>query len=253
MATKIAHTNRALVSGVTITASSEATGHPASYMAHPGRWKNWRSSTSTSAKNLDFDLGASLVNAVFGVVDAVLVSGGELQVQSKVLVGDPYVTVGTFAFPAFNPTGVSMVWTAATGRYVRFLFTNPGAVSAFAQLGVAFIAASVVVLAKTAPGPTFQRVDPSVQRRAIGGARTSVLRPKYSTYEGRQRLLTAAERDTYAAMWETIGSTQPAILALDENAPQLVGYGILDSFAPEHRVEMANEWDIPFAFVEDVA
>lgn len=253
MATKIAHTNRALVSGVTITASSEATGHPASHMAHPGRWKDWRSSTGTGAPTLDFDLGSSLSLAAFGVVDAVIISGGALQVQTKVLLADPYVTAGTFTFPAFNPTGVAMVWTAATGRYVRFLFTNPGSVSAFAQLGVAFIATSVVTLAKTAPGPTFERFDPSVQRRALGGARSSVLRPKFTTYDGRQRLLTSTERDTYAAMWETVGTTQAVIFALDEDSPQLVSYGVLQSMAPEHRDGTANKWDIPFQFIEDVA
>lgn len=253
MATKIAHTNLALIPAAIWTASSAATGHPASHMAHPGRWKDWRSATGTGAPTLDVDLGSSLAMSAFGAVDATILAGGLLTVQTKVLVGDPYTTLGSFIFPVFNPTGVVMLWSSVTGRYVRFLFTNPSAVNAYAQLGVAFIASAVVTLAKTAPGPTFQRYDPSIHRRAIGGARSSVRRPKFTTYDGRQRLLTSTERDTYAAMWETVGATEPLIFALDENAPQLVSYGVLEGMAPEHREGTPNKWDIPFQFTEDVA
>lgn len=253
MAGMVAYANAALVSNVVITASSSATGHDMTNLSHPGRWKDWRSSTSTAAPTVEFNLATAVAMLAFGVVDATIISGGALIVETKVLVGDPYVAVGTFTFPSFNPTGVSMLWTARTAQYVRYRFTNPTAVSAFAQMGVAFLATGTVTLSKIAPGPSYTRVDPSVQRRAIGGARTSVVLPKYHTYDGELRLLTAPERDTYAQMFDDVGTTDAVIFSIDTDTPQHVAYGVLEGFEATHREGTANRWGIPFTFTEDVA
>jgi hypothetical protein len=250
----IAWNNLALTSGVTFTATSEATGHPASHLASAARWKDWRSGTTTSAVTMEIDLGSIQTVYAVAIVDAVIFAGGSVRLETKQTSGGSYVVQGTFSLPSFNPTGVSVLWHQHPARYVRLNFLNPNTVSAFVQLGVVYIAGGLFTArAPVAPGAGFSRVDQSIQRRAIGGARSAVIRPKLHAYQGLFHLASTTDRDAFASLFDGMGTSHAVILALDPATPQLVAYGTLAGFTAMHRAQSVDLWDIPVQFTEDVA
>lgn len=251
----IAWNNLVTASGVTFTESSEATGHPAEHLASPARWKDWRSATDTVEQTMEVDLGSIQTVYAVAVVDATLFAGGALTLGTKTTSGGSFVTEGTFVFPSFHPTGISVLWLEGKPvRYLLLTFTNPDTVSAYCQLGVLFVAGNLHRAARPVlPGAVFDVIDPSVQRRAIGGARSSVLRTKFHAYQGVFHLNTPTERDSLATMFDTVGATESCVLAVDPDTPQMIAYGVLDRLSVQHRVGSIDHFDIPYAFVEDVA
>lgn len=237
----------------TLTASAAATGHAATNLNSASRFRDWRSSTSTSEATMQFDLGSTQRIYGFGAIDATVFAGGAISVEHKLLVGDPWTVLAQIPIESFNPTGTSVLWRSVAARYVLYRFTNPAAVSAYAQLGVAFLAGTQWRPTRSvAPGASVQRIDPSVTRRAIGGQRSSVIRSKYHVMDFTFHLRTVAERDIFARLYHSVGMTQPAIWALDPEDWRVV-YGVLNApMLAAHRVGTVDLTDLSCQVVEDV-
>lgn len=248
---RLLYSNLALTA--TLTASSAATGHAASNLNSSSRFRDWRSATDTVEQTMQFDLGSTKTLFGFGAIDATLFSGGQISVEHKLNSGDPWTVLGPIPIASFNPTGTSVLWRTISARYVLYRFTNPSAVSAYAQLGVGFIAgAQWVPTRSVAPGATVTRIDPSVPRRAIGGQRTSVVRSKYHVMGFTFHLRTPAERNTFAEIYNSVGTTEPNIWALDPDDWRVV-YGVLSTpLEVAHRVGTVDLVDLPCQVVEDL-
>ena len=255
MGARLAWNNLLIASGVAITSSSEATGYVDDNLADPARWRKWRSATSTSDQWVKFDLGANASMQVFAAVNATVHTGGTVRVQANASDswGSPTID-DVFTVPSLDLTRVLTDWrTAASSlRWIRFYFTNTGAVSEYVELGAVFAGPYLEPARSISPSLAVRRVDLSTQRYAIGGQRSSVIKPKYHEVSGTFVLQTATARNELRSAYETIGATQPAIFAVDPNDPSLIFYGTLQStLSAEHRA--ADLWDMPVDFVEDVA
>lgn len=255
MGARLAWNNRLIADGVAITSSSEATGYVDDNLADSARWRKWRSTTTTGDQWVKFDLGANATMQVFAAMNAKLHTGGTLRVQANA--SDSWVTPtidDVFTVPSPDWTQMLIDWRSATSslRWVRFYFTNTGAISGYVELGAVFAGPYLEPTRSVSPSLSVRRIDPSTQRYAIGGQRSAVIRPKFHTVSGTFVLQTATARNVLRQAYETTGATQPAIFAVDPADPSLTFYGTLQStLSAEHRA--ADLWDMPVEFVEDVA
>ena len=255
MGARLAWSNLLTVPGVVISSSSEATGYVDDNLANPMRWKKWRSATSTGDQWWKADLGANKNFQVLAAMNAVLHTGGTLKAQANATDswGAPTVS-DTFTVPTTDFTRVLADWlsTVQNLRWIRFYFTNTGAVNAFVELGAVFAGTYLEPTRSLSQVLSFRRIDPSVQQFAMGGQRSSVIRPKYHAVSGTFVLQKPAARMLLRTAYETIGASLPAILAVDPANPSMVFYGALGpTLVAQHRG--SDLWDVPIEFTEDVA
>jgi hypothetical protein len=255
MGARIAWNNPLTVTGVVITSSSEATGYVDDNLANAARWKPWKSALATTDQWIKFDLGSSQSLQLFAAMDAVLHPGGTLRAQANATDVWTSPTINDlFTVPSTDYTHVLADWRSSVSslRWVRFLFTNTGAVNSQVSLGAAFAGTYLEPARSVSSDLSFARVDPSVHRYAMGGQRSSLRRPKYHTVSGRFVLQTPSARNSLRQVYESIGSTTPAVITLDANDPSLTFYGTLQGTQQAQHVGR-DLWAVPIDFVEDVA
>lgn len=253
---RLAYANLLTASGVVISSSSETTGYVDDNLASPARWKKWRSASGTGDQWWKADLGANKNFQVLACMNAVLHAGGTLKAQANATDVWTSPTVNdTLTVPSPDFTQVIADWLSSVQnlRWIRFYFTNVGAVNAFVELGAVFAGTFLEPPVSIAPGQKIVRVDASVNRYAIGGQRSTVVRPKHHELSGLFRLQTAAARDNLRSAFEAIGSGVPCIFAADPGSPAMTWYGTLEDLTAGHVPTSADLWDVPFQFVEDVA
>jgi hypothetical protein len=256
MPARLAYTNLLTASGVVISSSSEATGYVDDNLASPARWKKWRSATGTGDQWWKADLGANKNFQVLAAMNAVLHSGGTLKAQANATDAWGAPTVNdTLSVPSPDYTQVIADWLSSVQnlRWIRFYFTNVGAVNSFVELGAVF-AGTYLEPSRTISddGLSVRRIDPSVQRVALGGQRSSVVRPKYHEVSVVFRSQTGAARNTLRSLFETTGASNSAILTVDSTDPSLTFYGTVQPALRADNVGLDN-WDMPIDFTEDVA
>lgn len=259
MATKarLAYSNLLTVSGVTITSSADATGYPSSNLSHPARWKKWRSSTTTGDQWIKFDLGSNQSFQVLALTDVTLhTSGGTLKMQANATDswGSPTVN-DTVSLASPDLTRIVSDWLSASQslRWIRFYFTNVGGSSSYVEVGAAFAGPYFESARNILTGSVVvNRHDPSVQRYAVGGQRSTVVRSKFHQIQGTFAFQSASDRDSWRAAFETNGIGTPAVFGLTPGTASLTYYGVFEpDLKAQHR--MADRWDVPFIFTEDVA
>lgn len=265
MAARLAYSNCLLASSVAITSSADATGYPAANLANPARWKKWRSSTTTGDQWVLFDLGSAVSFQLLAVTDVLLhTGGGTLKAQANATNVWTAPTVNdtlTLASPDFTHLVADWLASVQTLRFIRFFFQNVGASNSFVEIGAAFAGTYVQPSQAIAPGLSLARVDLSVPRYAIGGERSTVVRPKYHVITASFPLTSVAERDALRAAFDANGIGVPCVFAVDSTDPSLQFYGTLgaegggasSAFTPAHHKPSANLWDVPILFTEDVA
>jgi hypothetical protein len=256
MGARLAWSNLLTASGVTITSSSEATGYVDDALASSARYKVWRSGTSTGDQWVKFDLGSNQSMQVLAAVDATLHSGGTLRAQAHATDVWTSPTVNELlTVPATNHTGVLAAWLSASQslRWVRFLFSNTGAVNSFVQLGVVYAGPYLEPVRSIATGWTMDLVDPSVSRVAMGGARSVVRRAPWTRITGRFPLQSATARDDLRAQFRTAGLAIPVLFTADPTTQGLTFYGRLEEVTLAHEAASGDLWHLPFVFTEDVA
>jgi len=255
MALRIAYANLLTASGVVVSSSADATGYPASNLTNAARWKKWRSATGTGDQWVKFDLGSNKTFTVLAAISAKLHAGGTLKAQANATDVWTSPTVNdTLTVPSPDFSGVLADWIASQSlRWIRFYFTNVGAVSDYVQLGAVFAGTYLEPANTIEQGFTVTRVDPSIQRRATGGQRSALVLPKYHEVTGRLRPVVASARDDIRTMFEAVGDASPVILAVDPTVPGLTFYGALDGpLQAQHQNPSLSLWAFPLAFREDV-
>lgn len=270
MGARIAYSNLLTASTVTITSSADATGYPATNLGNPARWKKWRSSTTTGDQWVKFDLGANTNFQVLALTDVTLhTSNGTLNAQANATDVWTAPTVNDVLSPLPSPdfTHVLADWLSAVKslRYIRFYFTNVGASNSYVEIGAAFAGTYFEPTQSIASGVQVVRHDPSVERLAIGGERSAVIRPKYHEITGNFPVQSATDRDNWRTVFDTVGATVPCVFALVPGTQSLTFYGILrpsptgsgrSVLATFNTTQIANAaalWNVGFNFMEDVA
>lgn len=161
---RIIYDNLALTS--TITANSQVSDRPASYLKSAARWKKWRSATSTGDQWARFDFASHLVQGI-ALVDWRAHAGGT--VKAEYWTGSTWADFATFTLPTFNPTRVVSVWVAGgvvTTR-IRIYFTNTGAVSDYVELGVVLVGEYLEPSATLSDGFEMDLHDPSDRKSVV--------------------------------------------------------------------------------------
>lgn len=255
MAARLAWDNPLTQSAI-ITSSSEATGWVDDNLANAARWKKWQSALGTTDQWVKFDMGANKTLRVFAAIDAVIHLGGTLKVQANAT--DVWTTPTVdqvLVVPTVDYTHVWTYWLAApvSLRWVRFYFTNTGAVNSQVSLGAAFAGTYLEPVRSIASaGLHVGVVDPSVQRYAMGGQRLASTKTMFHEVRGKFPVQKATARNTLRQAYKTIGASIPALLAVDPNDASLIFYGTLGaSFGSDHLG--SDLWDMPIEFTEDVA
>jgi hypothetical protein len=256
MGIRIAYANLLTAAGVVVSSSADATGYPASNLANPARFRKWRSTTTTGDQWAKFDLGSNKTLTVLAAISAKLHTGGTLKAQANATDAWTSPTVNdTLTVPTPDFTAVLADWINSQSlRWIRFLFTNVGAISDYVELGAVFAGTYTEPVNTIAQGVIVTRVDPSMQRRATGGQRSALVLPKYHEVEGVLLPQVASARDDLRVMFETVGDSTPVILAVDPAVPGLIFYGALNGpLHAQHLNPSVSLWEFPLAFREDVA
>lgn len=255
MGARLAWNNLLTAPGVIITSSSEATGYVDDNLGSDARWKVWRSATATGDQWVKFDLGTSRSMQLLAAMNATLHLNGTLRVQANATDawGAPTINdVLTVPNPDFTRVWADWRGAASSLRWVRFYFTNVDSVNSYVELGAVFAGTYLEPSRSLSPSLSIRRIDPSIQRVAIGGQRSAVIRSKYHEVSGTFVLQSPTARNSLREAYETIGATTPAIFAVDPDNPSLVFYGTLSAtLSAENRGP--DLWDMPVEFMEDVA
>src|SRR5687767_12189557 len=188
MGARIAFDNLLAVSGVVITSSSESLGYTDDYAASQQRWKKWRSAISAGDQWVKFDAGSNKsFQAIAAVSARVHTGGGTLKFQAHTSDSWGAPTVDQLVtIPSPDLTGVWVYWLPASQslRWFRFYFTNTTAVSTSVELAVAWVSPYLEPTRGLSDGLEVTPIDPSVERRAISGARTFHARPHFHEFGG---------------------------------------------------------------------
>lgn len=246
----------AIGAGVVISSSSEYVGYPDDNLGDPARWKRWRSAIATTDQWVKFDLGSAKSIQVFAAINAEYLhaAGAVLRVQANATDSWGAPTVNdVLVSPTTNFTSVLSDWLSAAVslRWVRFYFENPGAVNTYFELGAVYAGTYLEPTRTLSSTLSVSRVDPSVQRYAIGGQRSSITRGKFHQVSGAFPIQKASQRNEIRRMYETVGSILPVVLTLDPTDPSLTFYGTLQgTLSAEHT--LSDLWNMPVEFVEDV-
>jgi hypothetical protein len=253
---RLAYVNLLTASGVTISSSAQATGHPDDNLASVARWKDWRSSTTTGDQWAKFDLGSSKSFQVIAAIDVRVHTGGTLRFQANATDSWGAPTVNELiTVPSPNFAGVLVKWLAASQslRWIRFLFTNTGAVSEYVQIGAVFAGVYLQPTLSIARGVNVSPVDPSVVRTAIGGASSVVRRAQFHNIAGAFQWQESSERDNLRTAFKTVGRFTPCLFSVDPGDTGLTFYGRFEGMGVAHMAASVEQWDVPFQFVEEVA
>jgi hypothetical protein len=253
---RLAWNNLLTVAGVVISSSSEATGYVDDNLANPARWKKWRSTTTTGDQWVKFDLGSNQNFQALIVMNAKLHTGGSLRAQANATDawGAPTINdVLTLASPDFTKVVADWLSAVQNLRWIRFYFTNTGAVNEYVEISAVFAGTYFEPTKAIAAGsPELTPTDPSPQRRAIGGQRSAVTRPQYHVVAGLFWIVSAADQTTFRQVFAAVGASVPFVLAFDPDDASSVFYGVFDAVMSIKHYARAI-YQLPFKFLEDVA
>ncbi|MEO8483320.1 MAG: hypothetical protein ABI634_13995 [Acidobacteriota bacterium] len=241
--------NVTLEAASTVSASTEATGYPATNAKNSKRGLPWRSATSTANQTFTALFSSRLVTAV-ALVNWKGHTGGTIKAEYRVGAG-AYSNfgggTGLFTLTSPNRTRLIVLYSAAgvTATEIRITFTQPGSpVTEYVEIGVPFIADSTGYFeptAKLSNDRGIQPVDPSLVRAAVGGQRQAWKKQKTIVLTGSWIILPRADLDTLMQVWDQNGATDPIIFTQASDTLDQTIYGTLVA-RPTHKHVAGNQW-----------
>jgi hypothetical protein len=246
--------NECVKSGVTITASGSATGYPSTYLANRARWKPWRSTTTTGNQNVVFDFGTAKTITAVCLVNW-RKHGTTGTIKAEYWTGAAYAAfdagTGLFTLPSSNRTRVVGLWYTpgrSTSR-IRITFTNTGAVSDYVEVGVCVAGAYVEPAVTLTDDLRFDYTDPSSNVASDDGQEVARQRTKFLALATEYVAITAADKNNFFTMFDTVGCTLPFIYAVDATDADQVVYGRLTAILPAAH-QTFNRWNVSVPFLE---
>jgi len=246
--------NECVKAGVTITASASATGYPGTYLANRARWKPWRSSTTSGNQTVVFDFGtAKTITSVCLVNWKRHTTTGTI--KAEYWTGAAYAAfdagTGIFTLPASNRTRVVGLWYTpgrSTSR-IRITFTYVSGAADYVELGACVAGAYVEPAVTLTDDLRFDYNDPSSNVASDDGQEIARQRTKFLSLATEYGAITAADKNNFLTMFDTVGCTLPFIYAVDAADADQVVYGRLTETLPAAHVTF-NRWNVSVPFVE---
>lgn len=222
---RILATNRFIGPSTILTASSSVLSSSPYQIKNPDRSLKWRSSTATTAQTVRADLGGIYPVNGAGGADIKVIGAGALELYHEGDAGSPGASVFMGTFSAQDlATRVALLWPVLSShRHWLFNFTNPTAVSDYAELGFASLG---------------QYVEPSRDIHTPAGSRTNptIVSP---SGDGQKSF---ARRTRYAAgTWKWKPSHDTAVLAEMQAVEDVVGVDI-PFFAAQDLTQTRMMW-----------
>jgi hypothetical protein len=239
------------VAAANIAASAEASGYPASYLNNRARWKPWRSTATTGNQTVTATFTSRLVQAV-AIVNYLAHTGGTI--KAEYWTGAAFAAfdggTGLFTLPASNRTRLAVLWFPAgrTTTQIRITFTNTGAVNMAVELGALVIGPYFEPTIGLTDDLGFDYQDPSNVIETPGGQELANERQKYLGLNTVFEYLTAADRNNFLTMFDTVGVTKPLIYAVDPTNVDQIVYGRFLQLPLRHQV--IDQWTIQLPFKE---
>ncbi len=206
-------------SATVLTPTSVSTTLPALASANPDRNYVFRSATIAVAVAIDIDLGSVKAVTSVAVANLLLFSGGgAFELHERGDGGSPgaETLVATIAAADYDSTRKTAFkfFASQSHRHWRIKWTNPGAVSAYVEVGFVFLG-TYFEPAKPPMPPTSRIVNPSPVSLAPDGGRAVVTRTMYDEVRIHYPVLSTADRSTFESMYRTNGAGVPVFAVLD--------------------------------------
>lgn len=251
---RILRTN--LADTATIAVSSEVSGLPATNVKDTDRTKVWRSVAGTGVATYDVDLGSSQFVPVCAVANVKKVGTGVVELYDRGTGGSPVGGDGTllgtlptqdtesriaFLFPASPPTT----------RHLRLKWTNPGAVSDYAELGRLYLGGYDTPAVNVRMGVSRRRGSGTELARSIDGQESAARRSKYVMLDLSWHRVASADRALLSSIWDAVELATPFFLLLDADVASQAWYGRWASEFDERADDEAiDRWSVSLSFEE---
>lgn len=192
------------------------TTRPLSFLFSPWRKKIARSSTAITDVDIIIDLGSvKSFNSAF-LVNPKLHLGGsvELQVNATNSWGAPSLTL---TFPTIDAARklTGLYFATQNARWVRIRFRNLAAALDYAELGALMLGVYFEPTYTITDDFHRHRHDPSRVVTAYDGERQSHRLTKYDSIDAFLEAQPEADKETYLAMFDMVGTDTPFIFSVD--------------------------------------
>lgn len=260
MATKILFLYNNLLDSATLTASSAATGFPASNLQNPFRTKVWRTAGATAGTaNLVIDHGSAKAVtcvALTGYSWASAPGTFNFEANATDAWGAPSFTqaITWYASPSGNGNKTTIIKTFASQsyRYNRLnVVYSPGAVPTDWDLGRLFVGTYFAPTANYIPIWTLDFIDPSITSQTIGGQDHIDEIEKYRSLGFSFLVRTQAQWELFQAMINSVGISKDLFIAFDYDSEpdEMTIYGKFTGLPSGRNVPVSYK-QADFAFKE---
>lgn len=218
MALRLLYNNYLLGQHATITATSEASGLPASAAADPQRTRVWRSLTETGTQALDIDLGVTSNVTCVALANVQLIAGtGSVTLQQRGTGASPGAAVNVATLPWQDPdTRVAMSFFSLQNfRHWRLLWSNDLSANAYAEVGYVFLGAYWEAPVNFSVPSENGFSDLSIPSTSLDGQKDFVTRTGVHTASLRFDAITEQQRSDLRAIYRLVGVRMPIFTALD--------------------------------------
>ena len=214
---RILYSNKWSASTSVLIASSAASALPGAASQNPQRTYPWRSLSQNGEQALDVDLGSVQEVSCIAVANVRLLSGGALKLQHRGDAGAAGAAVDVVTLPTQDTDSrVALAFpTASSHRHWRLLWTNPGAVTDYAEIGYVHLGGYYEATVNFSVPSEGEDEDASVATPSLDGQKDFARRTPYAT--GRCDFIDVAEAQLadFRTIKRTVGAHTPFFLVMD--------------------------------------
>ena len=236
----------------TLAESSEAAALPAEATQDPDRSYVWRSLTQTGTQEIDIDLGSVKAVTACAVANVTLVGTGALELYER---GDA-ASAGAATLVATLPSqdaerrAAVSFFASQSHRHWQLKWTNPGADSAYAELGFCALGTYTEPTVNVSAPLPLAEVDPSVVRLSVDRQRRTVARTRYLAGTWTWQDVADADRDSLEALFRSLGVRVPLFMTLDTTLAWTTVLGYVTSGLQQGVGVLSGRYDVAFSWEE---
>jgi hypothetical protein len=210
-------TNLVAAAATDLTASSEASGLPVKAAVNPDRTYAWRSAVNTVAQTIDIDLGAPMAVSAVALANLKKIGTGVVELYQRGSSDTPGTAVLVATLPTQDQdTRVAFAFfTEVTYRHWQLKWTNPTAVSDYAELGYLFLGTYLEPSVNVSVPIDVQHVDPTVAGESLDGQGSFTTRTPYAAGAFRFSDIPDDDLTNLRTVRRAMGIRVPFILVLD--------------------------------------